>query len=72
MKQFWNSAREKNVSQRDRDAMITSIVAKMKGNILQVTLRHDASRAVQCILQFGTVPQRWQVLNEMGERLSEV
>jgi pumilio homology domain family member 6 len=72
MKLFWNLAREKNVTQSQRDNLISSIVTKMKGNILQVTLRHDASRAVQCILQFGTIPQRWQILNEMSERLSEV
>jgi pumilio homology domain family member 6 len=72
MKHFWNLAREKNVTQLQRDTLIGSIVTKMKGNILQVTLRHDASRAVQCILQFGTIPQRWQILNEMSERLSEV
>lgn len=44
----------------------------MRGNILQVTLRHDASRAVQCILQFGTNEQRRLILNEMAERFYEV
>jgi pumilio homology domain family member 6 len=72
MKHFWNLAREKNVTDGTRDNLIGSIVSKMKGNILQVTLRHDASRAVQCILQFGTIAQRWQILNEMSARLCEV
>ena len=44
----------------------------MRGNILQITLRHDASRAVQCILQFGTIEQRRLILNEMSQRISEV
>ncbi len=65
-------AREKAVTKTDRDRSIASIVSKMQGNVLQVTLRHDASRAVQCILQFGTSSQRRQILNEMSARICEV
>jgi hypothetical protein len=72
MKQFWNVARMKNLTTSEREALIKTIMSKMKGNILQVTLRHDASRAVQCILQFGSAEQRRQILSEMGDRMSEV
>lgn len=72
MKQFWNVARMKNLTTPEREALIKTIMSKMKGNILQVTLRHDASRAVQCILQFGSADQRRQILLEMGDRMSEV
>ena len=72
MKAFWNVARMKTLTSKEREALIVSIMAKMRGNILQVTLRHDASRAVQCVLQFGTLAQRKEILTEMGDRISEV
>ena len=72
MKEFWNAARVKTLSREDRDALIDGMMKSVSGRILQVTLRHDASRAVQCILQFGSEKQRKQILEEMSPKLYEV
>ena len=72
MKEFWNSARVKTLSKEDREALIAEMMRSVTGRILQVTLRHDASRAVQCILQFGSVQQRRLILEEMSAKLYEV
>lgn len=72
MKEFWNSARVKTLSKEDREALIATMMQSVTGRILQVTLRHDASRAVQCILQFGTPQQRRLILEEMSGKLYEV
>jgi hypothetical protein len=72
MKEFWNSARVKTLSKEDREALIQTMMKGVTGRILQVTLRHDASRAVQCILQFGSPQQRRLILEEMSAKLYEV
>jgi pumilio family protein 6 len=56
----------------EREQLIAAMAKKMSGNILQVTLRHDASRMVQCVIQFGTDKQRRDILNEMLPRIYEV
>ena len=45
---------------------------KMEGHILQVTLRHDASRIVESILQYGTEKQRENILTELSAKLVDV
>jgi pumilio family protein 6 len=72
MKEFWNSARVKTLSKEDREVLIQTMMKSVTGRILQVTLRHDASRAVQCILQFGSTQQRRLILEEMSAKLYEV
>ena len=44
----------------------------MQGHILQVTLKHDASRIVQSILQFGTLEERKKILEELITNIVEV
>jgi pumilio homology domain family member 6 len=44
----------------------------IKGQIPQMVLRHDASRVVQTILQFGTVEQRKIVLSELVPKIVDI
>ena len=48
------------------------MAAKMEGQVLQVTLRHDASRIVESILQYGTEKQREKILTELTSKLVEI
>ena len=41
-------------------------------SLYQVTLRHDASRIVESILQFGTEKQREKILTEIANKLFEI
>ncbi len=72
IKKSWNIVRVKSLPKAERETMITLMAKKIFGNILQVTLRHDASRMVQCIIQFGTDEQRRQILAEMNTKIYEV
>lgn len=66
LKVNWNTARTKAVDGNERDKTILNMLTSIKGQIHQVALRHDTSRVVQTILQFGTVEQRQIVLSELG------
>ena len=48
------------------------MVSSIKGRILEITLRHDASRVIQYLLQHGTAQQRQQVVSELVQKASEI
>lgn len=72
LKLNWNKARLKSISDGERTAVINDMAKQVDQHILAVTLRHDASRAVQSIIQFGTVAQRTKVLADIKGKLHEV
>lgn len=48
------------------------MIKQMLGKVVEVTLRHDASRFVQTIFQFGNVSQRKEILEELCSKLFEI
>lgn len=71
LKNQWNKVRVKSTPKPTRDALVTQMVKHMTGHVMQVTLRHDASRIVQSIFQFGTPQQKKIILDELLPRLVE-
>ena len=69
LKVNWNTARTKTVDVSERDKTIVNMLSSIQGQIHQVALRHDTSRVVQTILQFGSIEQRQKVLSELGNIL---
>lgn len=72
LKPIWNKIRERSTSDKVRAELVQRLVKQMTGKILQVTLRHDASRVVQCILQYGTKEQRKSILEELAQKVVEI
>ena len=72
MKSAWNKVRNRSTSDEERKMLVGQMMAQIKGNVLQVTLRHDASRMTQCILQYGTEEQRAHILGELLEKAAEI
>jgi len=66
MKPNWNTIRDRSTKEKAREAVVKKMVTQMTGRVLQVTLRHDASRMVQSILQFGTTEQKTLILHELA------
>jgi pumilio family protein 6 len=62
----------KSTGAAQRAKLVEEMARKMTGHILQVTLRHDASRIVESILQFGTAAQKLKVLEELAPKLVDV
>ena len=65
MKPDWNKVRDRSTKDRAREITIKKMMTEMTGKVLKVTLRHDASRMVQSILQFGNVAQKTVILKEL-------
>jgi pumilio family protein 6 len=74
LKEQWNTFRDhcnaKSVD--EKHDILNVILNEMKSRILQVTLRHDASRIVQCLLQFGNEDQRGAILNELLKKSADI
>jgi pumilio homology domain family member 6 len=51
---------------------VDALLADIRGRVMDVTLRHDASRIVQSILQFGSLEQRLVVVTELCKKAVDV
>ena len=72
LKNDWNRVRVRTIGAEEKAKLISKLMASIKGHVLQVTLRHDVSRIVQCILQFGNEAQKSFILSEMQPKLFEI
>jgi hypothetical protein len=72
LNQNWNKVRVKNIKSEERTAIVNGMMQQLDKHLLEVTLRHDASRAVQSVIQFGTPAQRGRVLEGIQSKFSEV
>jgi hypothetical protein len=72
LKSSWNKVRVKSTPEKERQQLLVTMANQMAGHVLQVTLRHDASRITQCLLQFGTAQQKQQVLQELLAKAFEI
>jgi pumilio family protein 6 len=72
LKNNWNKVRIKATSNETRELLLEQMVAQMTGHVLQVTLRHDASRIVQSIIQFGNTEQKQGILSELCVKMVEI
>lgn len=72
LNQSWNKVRTKTIKPEERASIVNGMMQQLDKHLLEVTLRHDASRAVQSIIQFGTPAQRGRVLEAIQSKFSEV
>ncbi len=68
----WNKARDRSTETTVRSDTLVKMVNQFKDHILAVTLRHDASRIVQTVLQFGTIEQKETILTSLCQKASEI
>jgi pumilio family protein 6 len=72
LKVNWNKVRDRSTETDVRSSTLVKMVDQFKDHILAVTLRHDASRIVQSVLQFGTVEQKETILASLCAKASEI
>ena len=72
LKVNWNKARDRATGEDIRNTTVAKMCEQVKDHILAVTLRHDASRMVQTVLQFGTVEQKETILTALTAKTSEI
>ena len=71
MKTKWNRLRERHLPAVERVAIIEEILGHVRGKIQDVAAKHDSTRVIQCILQYGNKEQREQVLTEVISKVVE-
>jgi len=64
-KGLWNKARQKTVSEKDRDDYVKQILEIIGDALNKVSSRHDSSRIVQFCVQYGTPAQQAKILNSI-------
>lgn len=72
MKQLWNKIRERSVPTASRDALLANLLTGIQSHIVEITLRHDASRIIQTLIQFGNDNQRDVILTELLSKFYEI
>ncbi|KAH7479052.1 hypothetical protein PRIC1_009392 [Phytophthora ramorum] len=71
-KQIWNVIRERDVEKSKRATLVDELYTLVKGKIYDVAAKHDASRVIQSLMQYGKPEHRSQIVLEMKEHLIEV
>lgn len=64
-KRVWSLARQKNISQAERQKHVQELLAIVTGKVKDIVLKHDASRIIQTIVRYGGQRERDQVAKEL-------
>lgn len=72
LKSDWNKVRVKTLNVAERNKLMNKIAERVKGKILQITLRHDVSRIVQSIVQFGSNELRSSIVKEISNKVLDI
>jgi pumilio family protein 6 len=72
MKQLWNKIRDRSVTDLQRTTILTNLLNSISNHIIDVSLRHDASRIIQTIIQYGNDSQREIILKELLPKFYEI
>ncbi|KAF2071454.1 hypothetical protein CYY_007228 [Polysphondylium violaceum] len=64
-KLLWVKIKEIKLSKEDRSVLVEELSNKLKGHILEIVLKHEASRIVQSLLKYGTEEQKLNIFTEL-------
>ena len=70
--ELWEKYRQKAVPLAQKREMIDTVLSKWKGNVMTVAARHDASRVVQSVFQYGTLEQQRVIMTELRGHLLDL
>lgn len=71
-KKLWAQLNRKKVPKTERQKIIDELYGLIKGSVVEIIFKHDASRVVQASFKFGSEEQRTTILNELKGRLVEL
>jgi pumilio homology domain family member 6 len=71
-KEIWNKLRQKDLEKDVRDGYVTKIMDLIKGKIWEIVSRHDASRVIQTIFQYGSLEVQEIICSELKEHYLEL
>ncbi|CBJ28598.1 conserved unknown protein [Ectocarpus siliculosus] len=71
-KEIWNKLRERKVPPEERAKLVQELLQLIKGKVMDIALKHDASRVVQTALQFGNQEERLSILTEIEGHIAQL
>ena len=71
-KALWNQLRDRACEAETRTRLIGQLLDGMRGAMCAIATKHDGSRVLQAVVQFGDASQRSTVLAELGAKLAEL
>ncbi|GMH54748.1 hypothetical protein TrRE_jg3003, partial [Triparma retinervis] len=71
-KDIWGKLRKKTNTKEENRALADELFTLIKGKMLEIGQRHDASRVVQAMVQHGTDEQRATVLDELKNAIADM
>jgi pumilio family protein 6 len=72
MKQLWNKIRDRSITDTQRTTILNNLLTSISNHIIDISLRHDASRIIQTIIQYGNDSQREIILKELLPKFYEI
>ena len=69
---LWNVFREKALDPAKRSKTISGALKALDGKLYEASLKHDAARVVQSLIQWGDAKQRAKIAAELGPRMLEL
>ena len=72
LNKLWNQARVKTVSKEDRSKLVDKMSSLMENKVAAIALKHDSSRTVQFVLQYGSESQFKSTFNELISHLADM
>ena len=68
----WEKLRPKEVSNHQRQQLLSLAMSRVKGHMMELVQSPKASRVLQCCLRYGTASDRQAVLDEMHRDLAKL
>ena len=71
-KRAWSLARQKNITKEERTKHIHSLMDVVRGKVIDIVFKHDASRIVQTIVKYGGPKERNEIAVELKGKYKEL
>ncbi|GLC37797.1 hypothetical protein PLESTB_001477700 [Pleodorina starrii] len=69
---LWEKLRPKETSEEERKELVSSILKKVKGKLLELSSHHTASRVIQFCVKYGGEAERRTVMDEVRANVVEL
>ncbi|KAI8921330.1 armadillo-type protein [Powellomyces hirtus] len=71
-KGIWEKLRQKKLSPEEREVQMDALMDLIRGKVKDIIFKHDASRIIQCAIQYGNQKQKDEIASELKGHYAEL
>jgi pumilio homology domain family member 6 len=71
-KRVWALARQKDISKTERQEHLKDLMDLIRGKVIEVVFKHDASRIVQTVVKYGGRKERNEIAAELKGKFRDM